>query len=100
MYSEYLFIYHQRQKDKNICQRQKDKNFVPPSVIDNEDPVSHVMVPGEWRRNTNNHIANIFQQSGNRLAAYARWVRDKLEEYVNGVGKVPGQEGIVLGRRK
>ena len=84
----------------NFCQRQKDKNFVPPSLIDNEDPVSHIMVPGEWRRNTNNHLANIVQQSGNRNAANARWVRDKLKEYVNGVGKVPWQEGIVFGKRK
>ena len=53
------------------------------------------MLPGEWRRNTNNHLANIVQQSGNRNAANARWVRDKLKEYVNGVGKVPWQEDIV-----
>ena len=58
------------------------------------------MVPGEWRRNTNIHLANIVQQSGNRNAANACWVRDKLKEYVNGVGKVPWQECIVFGKRK
>ena len=58
------------------------------------------MVPGEWRRNTNNLLANIVQQSGNRNAAYARGVRDRLKEYVNGVGKVPWQEGIVFRRRE
>ena len=62
--------------------------------------MSQVMVPGEWRRNTNNHLANIVQQSGNRNDAYARGVKDNLKEYVNGVGKVPWQEGIVFGRRK
>ena len=84
----------------NFCQRQKDKNFVPPSLIDNEGPVSHVMVPGEWKRNTNNHLANIVPQSGNRNDAYARGVKDNLKEYVNGVGKVPWQEGILFGRRE
>ena len=56
----------------NFCQRQKDKNFVPPSPICNKDPVTRIIVPGEWKRNTNNHLANIVQQSGNRNAAKER----------------------------
>ena len=84
----------------NFCQRQRDKHFVPLSLVDQEDPVSHEMVPGEWRRNTCNHLGNIIQQSGNRNAANARWVRDKVKEYVNGVGKVSWQEGLVFGNKR
>ena len=83
-----------------FCQRQRDKHFVPLSLVDQEDPVSHEMVPGEWRRNTCNHLVNIIQQSGNRNAANARWVRDKVKEYVNGVGKVSWQEGLVFGKKR
>jgi len=84
----------------NFCQRQRDKYFVPLSLVDQENPVSHEMIPGEWRGNTSNHLANITQQSGNRNAANARWVRDKVKEYVNGVGKVSWQECIVFGNKK
>ena len=83
----------------NFCQRQRDKHFVPLSLVDQENPVSHEMIPGEWRGNTSNHLANITQQSGNRNAANARWVRDKVKEYVNGVGKVSWQECIVFGNK-
>ena len=58
------------------------------------------MVPGEWRTNTNIHLAIRVQQSGNRNAANACWVMDKLKEYVNGVRKVLWQEGIVFGKRR
>ena len=84
----------------NFCQRQRDKHFVPLSLVDQEDPVSYEMIPGEWRGNTRNHLANIIQQSGNRNAANARWVRDKVKECVNGVGKVFWQEGLVFGNKR
>ena len=83
----------------NFCQRQREKHFVPLSLVDQENPVSHEMIPGEWRGNTSNHLANITQQGGNRNAANARWVRDKVKEYVNGVGKVSWQECLVFGNK-
>ena len=82
-----------------FCQRNRDTHFVPLSLGDQEDPVSHEMVPGEWRRNTCNHLANIIQQSGNRHLPNTHWSRDKVKEYVNGVGKVSWKEGLVFGNK-
>ena len=34
----------------NFCQRQRNKRFVPLSLVDQEDPVSHEMIPGEYKQ--------------------------------------------------
>lgn len=63
------------------------------SLLDHEDEHTHVVVPGEWRKDA--AMNNIPPLRGNTSLATAKRQRDRLCAYVNGVGAVEWQDRIV-----
>ena len=46
----------------NFCQRQRDKHFVPLSLVDQENPVSHEMIPGEYKQSPCQYNPAVWKQ--------------------------------------
>ena len=64
--------------------------------VDSEDPVTHDVVPGEWRTNQRHHLVGLLRQSGNTAWADAKRQRDYLSHYYTSpVGAVPWQDRMV-----
>ncbi|XP_034033540.1 uncharacterized protein LOC117516795 [Thalassophryne amazonica] len=78
---------HNLLADKNPARMQE--------AADKEDPTTHEVQPGEWRRQAQeNPLHGIQRQTGNSAAAGKR-VRERLTEYYSGVGAMPWQDSVV-----
>lgn len=60
------------------------------SLLDQEDEDTHVIIPGEWRRD--GVLPSIPPLRGNTAMLAAKRQRDYLCEYVNGTGAVSWQD--------
>jgi hypothetical protein len=76
----------------NFLASKRDHLFVPSFLHDREHPVTHALIPGEWRQERD--LLDDLDRGvrANHPALDARAVREELNEWVNGVGQVPWQE--------
>ena len=71
--------------------------YTPPGSIDNEDSITHLVQPGEWRQSPEPQgLKSLAQQGSNRYSNAAKELRDYLKDYYNSEeGAVPWQWNMI-----
>lgn len=64
------------------------------NLLDQEDPETHVVVPGAWRADSN--LEDLDNLRGNTSTAEAKRQREILRDYVNGPGAVSWQDRMII----
>jgi len=74
----------------NILRHQRGR--ADPAAVDREDPITHDVIPGEWRQNER-HLPDLGQAptTGHAAGKRAKAVRQYLQDWFNGPGSVPWQ---------
>lgn len=68
-----------------------DRIYCPPNFVDSEDTAGNI-IPGEWRRYTDNALTNIPATSAHHATTIAYKQREKLADYfLSPLGEVPWQ---------
>lgn len=69
--------------------------YLPRGAVDDEHLDSGDVIPGQWRAEIG-ELRNLEPYGGRRTTELAKKMRDRLKEYVNGVGAVPWQSTRVF----
>ena len=68
--------------------------YSPPDAVDNENPVSHTLIPGAWRSSTT--LSQVTRCRSTNVTLAAKAVRETLKDYCNSAhGEVAWQHNMV-----
>lgn len=70
--------------------------YTPNGCFDEEDPDSGKIIPGSWRKTTNNGLPSIGSSGSNHSSRTAREKRDKFCQYFIGPGAVSWQDRMIF----
>ena len=81
----------------HIFLRSRTDVYMPPGSVDKEDPVTHVIQPGEWHRGPlSTGLVPLARQGSNTYSKMAKDLRDQICDYFNTKeGEVSWQEKMI-----